>query len=64
MAGTHGSPIPHIEPFRLEVQALMQQTQSTFEVVVDDIAWQLRKLASHIKMKVRRQEVSHETKPQ
>lgn len=65
MAGTHGTPIPHIEPFRVEVQSLMEQTQSTFdEVVVDDIAWQLRKLASHVKMKVRRQEVSHETKPQ
>lgn len=60
MAGTHGSPIP----LRMEVQSLMEQTQSTFEVVVDDIAWQLRKLASHIKMKVRRQEVSHETKLQ
>ena len=65
MAGTHGCPIPHIEPFRVEIQSLMEQTQSTFDaVVIDDIAWHLRKLASHVKMKVRRQEVSHESKPQ
>ena len=65
MAGTHGTPIPHIEPFRVEVQSLMEQTQSTFdEAIVDDIAWQGRKLASHVKMKVRRQEVSHESRPQ